>query len=263
MRYKFVYALWGSFLGLGAPLGALLIRLIFFHEGHFQMLSEDYKQFAFFYDYMAFGTILSFTFFGYVLGLKLDNSLRKEQQFYELSIRDPLTSIYNRRYMERQLEAELNRAKRYNTPLSCLMLDIDFFKKINDTYGHIFGDKVLLTMVSIISKKIRDYDIFARYGGEEFIIVLPHTNKEEAENLAERIRSEIQISKVDVPNTQILLKKDKNAPKQISATISIGVCTFPDHVIETPEEFIKHTDSALYEAKQKGRNQTRLCKRDH
>lgn len=263
MRYKFIYALWGSFLGLGAPLGALLIRLVFYHEGYLQALSQDYHLNAFFYDYMAFGTILAFTFFGYILGFKLDNSIQKEKKFYELSIRDSLTSIYNRRYAERQLEAELHRAKRYNTQLSCLMLDIDFFKKINDTYGHIFGDKVLLKLVSIIEKKIRDYDIFARYGGEEFIIVLPHTNKEEAEKLAERIRTEIQNSKLDVPNTQVLLKKEKNSPKQISATISIGVCTFPDHFVETPEDFIKHTDSALYEAKQKGRNQTRVCKRDH
>lgn len=262
MRYRFVYALIGSILGLGAPVGAIVIRLFFYHDWNLQTLLKDYEFHSFFYDYIAIGSIIAFTCFGFALGFKLDLSLRQEKKFYELSIRDPLTSIYNRRYVEKQLEAELNRAKRYNTPLSGLMLDIDFFKKINDTYGHVFGDKVLLKLVAIIETKIRAYDVFARYGGEEFIIILPHTTLEEAEKLAERIREEVQNAKLDIPTTQIL-RKEKNQPQQISTTISIGICTFPTHFAETTEEFVKHIDSALYEAKNKGRNQTRVCRRAH
>lgn len=266
MRYKFVYSLVGSLLGLGAPVGIILIRLTFYFEWNYKLLTQDYHQFSFFYDYISIGAVLSFTTFGFVLGSKIDNITTKEQKFYELSIRDPLTSIYNRRFIEHQLGAELKRAQRYNNSLSCLMLDIDFFKKVNDTYGHVFGDKVLLKLVNVIEKRIRAYDVFARYGGEEFIVVLPHTNLEDAKKLAENIREEIESAKLEVPTTQILLKKDRKShvgPKEITTTISIGVCSFPEHPIHNVTDFIKHVDSALYDAKNKGRNQTKVCQRGH
>lgn len=157
-----------------------------------------------------------------------------------LAITDPLTELYNRRYFELMLEKEFNRTKRYQSPTSCLMIDIDFFKSINDEYGHRVGDIVIKEVASVIKNCIRDSDTLARWGGEEYIVLLPETTKENAYTIATRI------------NKAIATHKFSNIHKQL--TVSIGGTSIPDPEIDTAEKIIYKADIALYEAKGKGRN---------
>ena len=157
--------------------------------------------------------------------------------FENLSIKDPLTGIYNRRYLEEKLEEYMNLAQRHDRPLSLIMFDIDFFKHINDSFGHDVGDKVLKAIAKVVSENIRNTDIFARYGGEEFVIIAPETTKEDAKILAEKLRS---------------LIRNLHFEEGINVTCSFGVASLekPD----TKETLLKRADEALYEAKKTGRN---------
>ena len=157
--------------------------------------------------------------------------------FEELSTKDALTEACNRRCLEEKLEEYITLAKRYNRPLSVIMFDIDFFKHINDSYGHDIGDKVLKALSSIVSSKIRATDILARYGGEEFIIIAPETTLEDAKALAEKLRQEIE---------NFLFKEG------FSITCSFGVTSLNQD--DTKETILKRVDEALYKAKREGRN---------
>ena len=161
----------------------------------------------------------------------------------ELAIRDSLTGLYNFRYFRERLIEETERSQRFIHPLSLIFLDLDHFKKVNDTYGHLAGDEVLKETSSIISKNIRSIDIPARYGGEEFALLLPETGKDLALRAAERIRRLIEIH----PFLGGYL------PSPIKMTTSAGVATFPDDTM-APLELIKIADQALYRAKEAGRN---------
>lgn len=163
------------------------------------------------------------------------------------NITDPLIGIHNRRYLEQRLDEEFSRANRYDLPLSFLMLDVDHFKHINDTFGHNIGDIVLTSLGRITLRVVRDTDIVARFGGEEIAIIAPQTTIESAKNLAERLRQEIERT-VLVPPEQ---NKDK---KEVPVTVSIGV----SEILATKDHknhLIKRADEALYEAKKNGRNQ--------
>ena len=127
-----------------------------------------------------------------------------------------------------------------------MMLDIDFFKSINDTYGHATGDKVLKTVANVIKDKLREYDIPSRYGGEEFCILLPQTNIEEASIVAERLRSADETKAIET------LKEKEDSNKNISVTISIGLSQLKE--TDMAEDLYKRADKALYEAKETGRN---------
>lgn len=172
----------------------------------------------------------------------LDNCNRLK----ELSVRDSLTNLYNRSYAFQVLEVELNRAKRYQKSLSCLMIDIDYFKKINDFYGHPFGDKVLVCFSSLLQDMVRSTDIVSRYGGEEFLVVLPEINIHGAMDFAERLRAAISQCKIE--------NKEKHL--NVTISISIGVSSFQEEN-DSKEEIISQADKALYEAKKTGRN--RVC----
>jgi len=165
-------------------------------------------------------------------------------QLYELAITDGLTKLFIHRYFQNRLESELIRAKRYNSNISLLMLDIDHFKKVNDAYGHQEGDYVLKKFAKIISDHIRKVDIAARYGGEEFAIILPETGITGAEQVAEHLRYLIEKECFTIDG------------KSVPITTSIGVSSW-DKVV-SKEEFIGQSDRALYQAKHKGRN--RICK---
>ncbi|MBD3789507.1 MAG: GGDEF domain-containing protein [Campylobacterales bacterium] len=172
-----------------------------------------------------------------------DNTRQKEleNKLAKLALHDALTGLYNRGHFDQKLQEELNRTLRYGRSLSLLMLDIDFFKKVNDTYGHQAGDEVLKNIAHIILSSIRNSDYAARYGGEEFAIILPETDPTEAVQLAERIRTAIEQNKF------------KTSENDIPITISIGVGTSKKET--TPELLIEAADSALYQAKENGRNQ--------
>jgi len=158
---------------------------------------------------------------------------------------DSLTGLFNRRRFEAVIDKEFKRSIRYNIPLSCLMLDIDHFKKVNDTFGHAVGDVVLRETVKIIQSNIRDVDTVARWGGEEFIIMSPNTQKNNALVVADRIRKSMAAQSFQ-----------SVGDKKI--TISIGIADIPDPAINTREQLINAADQALYDAKKSGRNRVRL-----
>jgi len=171
----------------------------------------------------------------------------KTDALKSLAVTDPLTKLYNRRYFA-EISTELfELAKRENQPLSLMMIDIDKFKNINDTYGHQTGDVVIEKLASVMSKMKRESDIACRYGGEEFILLLPKTSKDGATKLADRIRETIEYTKV--------LTHDSN--KEVSFTISVGVSEVDFEKDTNIEAVIKRADDAMYKAKKTGRN--RVC----
>jgi two-component system cell cycle response regulator len=166
----------------------------------------------------------------------LDNSL-------ELAVTDPLTGLHNRRYMFGQLEALAQRSAKGGAPVAALLLDIDHFKKINDSFGHDVGDEVLREFAVRLASNVRAIDLPCRYGGEEFVAIMPDTDVTAAERIAERIRRYISGSPFRVAHGKELL----------TVTISIGVAEMQgEH--DTPEALLKRADEALYEAKAAGRN---------
>lgn len=175
----------------------------------------------------------------------LFDEIRQEKERLErLSITDYLTGLYNNRYFFHRLEEEFEKAKRYNIPLSCIMIDLDYFKSINDEFGHKKGDMVLRELGRVLKKFTRKADIIARYGGEEFIMLLPHTDKDGALKEAERLR--LLISN--------LRFKDLREKKM---TASFGVATWPSEVVKNSDDLVTSADNALYKAKREGRN--RVC----
>lgn len=158
---------------------------------------------------------------------------------------DALTGFYNRRQLEERIKQEVSSAKRQKGSLCAIMIDIDFFKSVNDKYGHAAGDLVLKTISKSIKTQLRDYDIAGRYGGEEFLILLPDTKIEEAQMVAERLRKTAEEKKIDI--SKIVPEKE-----YINVTISLGVSQYQNGEYE--KVFIRNADKALYEAKESGRN---------
>lgn len=164
-------------------------------------------------------------------------------QFQLMSITDPLTGLLNRRYLEERLTEELNRSTRYNYSVSCLMIDIDDFKKYNDLNGHQAGDAALKITAHCLKAALRSADIACRYGGEEFCVLLPQTSLTEAGVIAERMRQ--RVAETEYPY-------GKSQPLGV-VSISVGISTFARH-IDTAEKVISAADQALYTAKSQGKN---------
>jgi diguanylate cyclase (GGDEF)-like protein len=177
--------------------------------------------------------------FKFLSGNNIENAYHEE--IYRLTTVDGLTQIYNKRYFLETLEREIGRAQRYRRELSLIIFDIDHFKKINDTYGHLAGDHVLKHLALVIKSRIRREDILARYGGEEFAIILPEIDHENAAQFAEKIRRLIEKAVFKFEETEI------------PVTISIGVAEYGTKQ-GTVSDFIKMSDDKLYEAKMQGRN---------
>ncbi len=170
----------------------------------------------------------------------------QNRRLQEMANRDGLTGLYNHRYFHEQLSQDFLRAKRYHENLSCILFDIDFFKKFNDTYGHQTGDVVLRALATVIQRATRESDLAARYGGEEFAIILYYTEGEAAYQAAERLRTMVESHEVQ-DNGNVL-----------RVTISLGVATFPHEKIHDSKELIEHADQALYKAKDNGRNRVEV-----
>jgi len=169
----------------------------------------------------------------------------REALLQNQATRDPLTSLYNRRYFEEEVKKEILKAKSQKTPYSLLMLDADHFKNINDTYGHKIGDKVLIELAAKCERALRDKDIIARFGGEEFVIFLPDITIAQAQKVADRLRQSI---------SSIVVYSDEGKPIQF--TVSIGVTS--SDISDDIDMLIKTADDALYKAKETGRNKVEI-----
>lgn len=180
-------------------------------------------------------TILKFSYHDH-----LEESFQK--QMLESALRDGLTGTYNKRYFLDRLDSEIKFSLRHKVNLALLMMDLDKFKDVNDTHGHLAGDKVLSTFAKMVQKSIRNEDVFARYGGEEFVIITRAISRPDVYHFADRLRHEA---------SQLVIESDG---VRIPITVSMGIATIPEDPASTPLELIKAADDMLYEAKRGGRN---------
>jgi diguanylate cyclase (GGDEF)-like protein len=157
---------------------------------------------------------------------------------------DSLTQLWNRKKILELLEEELNRNFREKKPLGVIMLDIDNFKTINDTYGHLIGDKVIIEVASRLKKQIRSYDKIGRYGGDELLLILPGLSRQDAKSIAERLRKSVCAEKI------------QTEAGALDTTVSLGVCIFDNASRPSTKKIIEESDLALYMAKARGRNIT-------
>ena len=170
----------------------------------------------------------------------------KNKELEILSVTDSLTGLYNRKHLMESLTGEIGRSTRYERPFSLLIIDIDHFKKFNDTYGHLAGDEVLRKMGEVFRESIRGCDYAARYGGEEFVIVMPEIGRDQGVQAAERIRASVAKEKIDASGNSV------------TVTISVGVASFPEHG-DDAQTIISKADTALYQAKRRGRDRVALA----
>ena len=169
---------------------------------------------------------------------------RRLDELRSQAVIDELTGAYNRRFLLEQLKLRLGEARRHQTPVSLILFDLDHFKKVNDSFGHPFGDTVLKGTADLVRRHIRKEDILARYGGEEFAVMLPHTDRPGAAVLAERLRESAAGC------------YHSNGEQKERVTISLGVASFPPDEANSGEELIKWADLRLYKAKESGRNRS-------
>ena len=191
----------------------------------------------------------------------MDTVRRREAELRELVTKDALTSFYNRRYFFHRLNSEIQRAKRYGRTLSLLILDVDNFKKFNDTYGHLEGDALLRGMADVIRGTIRrsdakpsyEVDIACRYGGEEFAVILPEAAQVQGGETAERLRASIEARGASIVAEKIRRRIETTPLEGKTVTVSIGVSSYPEHG-EDVEMMIRAADDAMYNAKRAGKN---------
>lgn len=174
-------------------------------------------------------------------GLALNNALAHDR-LQRLAALDPLTGAYNRRFGLGRLHEEFDRAVRMNSPLGVLMMDIDHFKQVNDTYGHLVGDRLLVTVTGIAKTVLREGDVLIRYGGEEFLALLPAASSEDLRLVGERLRRAVEEASI------------ADGAQTIRATISLGAAAYPNQNVEKEDGLVQLADEALYKAKESGRN---------
>ncbi len=165
-------------------------------------------------------------------------------ELQRLSATDGLTGVHNHRHFQERLREEFRRAQRYDDALSLILLDLDYFKDINDKYGHSAGDGVLREVAGALTRGVRETDLVARYGGEEFALLLPRTHFTGALTVAERVRRELRALRLEVDGA-------------LQVTASLGVSSFPHRTVLSPEQLLLTADEALYQAKRDGRD--RIC----
>ena len=175
----------------------------------------------------------------------LENAVMGQEQMRHLAETDPLTNCFNRRALMEKLEQEMDRAARYATMLTGMMIDIDNFKQINDTHGHLVGDRVLKQLSNLLKREQRSVDIVARYGGEEFVVLLPETTSAESRNFAERILRRVATHEFG------------ESGRPVRVTISIGIASYPGERVTDGESLLRLADNHLYRAKSDGRNRFR------
>ena len=182
------------------------------------------------------------------LALQIAGALQNAH-LYELAMVDGLTGLFVRRYFDARIEEEVERSKRYGSPFSVVMLDVDDFKKLNDTFGHLVGDRVLRAIANVVKAQMRGVDTAARYGGEEISVILPRTEMVGAYALAERIREAI---------AELRITTDDDPPKALGVTASLGIAAYPESKATGGEDLVRRADRALYRAKKTGKNRVEL-----
>ena len=182
-----------------------------------------------------------------VISACIENA-RLQENIKQVGLRDPLTDINNRRFFDQRIEEETNKALRNNQPLSCLFIDLDHFKKINDSHGHQAGDSVLKHVAQLLNEAMRTSDVLARYGGEEFVILLADTDPKSAYEIAERVRKTIASTDFTI-----------NSSTSLKITLSIGLATLEANTpITRSQQLVDAADQAVYAAKLSGRNRVHL-----
>lgn len=241
--HYYLYPAMGFALGLGSPVGAFLMRYWLADpllKSVWVRSELDYN--ALFYLYMGIGTVLSFMVFGYILGLRSER-LRvgnrilsaRIDELHLKSVTDGLTGAFTHGYLQEILELEIQHMMTHKTPLSVMVIDIDDFKRINDSHGHLFGDRVIKETAETISANVRSDDILGRYGGDEFVVIMPGADSETAVHVADRARAGI-------------------AKNGYLATISVGVATADGGSGESAADLLHRADMNLYKAKHGGKN---------
>ncbi|MDE2490202.1 MAG: GGDEF domain-containing protein [Elusimicrobia bacterium] len=247
LPHYYLFPALGAALGLGSPVGAFVLRYwLAAPQLRLYWMQYELHDNEVFYLYMGIGTVISFVLFGYVIGLrserlKVGNRLlsARVDELHLRSVTDSLTGAYTHGYLYEVLELEIQRALNEKVPLSVLILDLDEFKRVNDSHGHLFGDRVIKETAETISARVRSHDILGRYGGDEFVVVMPGADGPTARHVAERVRAGI-------------------AKNGYLTTASIGVATFDGAAEESPAALLHRADMNLYQAKRDGRN----CVRD-
>lgn len=178
--------------------------------------------------------------------------LEQNRELWGRAITDPLTGLYNRQYFNEVFSSEYERARRYRVHLGCVIFDIDLFKKVNDRFGHLAGDQVLIQIGELVREAIRRVDIAARYGGEEFVLILPETDQPGVQLVADRLRQKIESHKFTYDDTegQHILP---------TVTISLGAAWFPDDRYQTSTALLRSADDCLLKAKKNGRNRLEIA----
>lgn len=187
-----------------------------------------------------------------VLAYNTMRELKRMVVLEQETITDPLMGIFNRRFLDRRLHEEMLRSKRHGLDLSLMLIDVDHFKRVNDTWGHQNGDIVLRHLAQLLANTVRQTDLLARYGGEELVILLPHTTRDETAALAERIRRTVEQTPV------LIATGGANGYHDLRITVSIGLsCMFSED--DSPCDLLERADKALYQAKAAGRNRVVAC----
>lgn len=226
-------AFYGFVLATGSPLGWVLLQWL---DGRNPFAADQIDLLL--YGYLTLTTMVVFSALGYFIG-------RREQMITELALSDALTGLYNKRYFKNRLEQEYERHQRHGTPLAVVQIDLDFFKKVNDTWGHQAGDEVLKNVSTVIMANCRKNEIAARVGGEEMCVIACDCSDEDAMHLAERLRIAIEAAGSNWQG------------ETLKVTASFGVA-IADSGTTNAWQIYQHADKALYQAKQTGRN--KVCR---
>lgn len=231
----------------GAPLGWLAMRWLAGSDPGVELTTQPGL-----YLYMLLGTMAAFAIFGMLLGEREDRLLASNARLEELSLTDSLTGLRNGRYFHARMDEEFSERERTGDSLAVVLLDLDHFKRINDTYGHPVGDDVLVSVGRAIQSVSREGEVEARVGGEEFALLLPRSSGEAAREVAERVRRAIAAAQIS---------PDGDPAEKLHVTASAGVATTVETGAATARELYGAADAALYRAKQEGRDRTVLAGR--
>ncbi len=233
---------------------AMSALIVLFVVGYLGYIATFWGQHAAIVDLIVPGIFFfgaCFVWFSTYIALQTTLDVMRISDLELETLTDPLTGVYNRRFMEQRLAEEISKARRYCFQLSILLFDLDHFKRINDEHGHQAGDQMLIEICELVKDQLRDSDLLARYGGEEFLVIAPNTGPSEASLLAERLRTRVELN--------VFLKGHEDSRGNgLRTTISIGMASFDDDNADA-ETLIGKADRSLYQAKEEGRNRAIGC----